>query len=245
MKGYFFIIIMKRIIGIVTVVIGLLILLSITLFYLSKSRTFQLFGTLVSRVDTEEMVVALTFDDAPTAYTEDVLNVLRDRNVKGTFYMIGSAMEEFPLLAQRIVEDGHDVGNHSYSHQRMVLHTPSFVAEEIEKTSELIRRAGFAGNITFRPPNGKKLFVLPWYLATHGIITVMWDVEPDTYAQGDTNAIVDYTVAHVSPGSIILLHPFCAETCDADRNALPIIIQRLRSEGYRFVTISELLALRK
>lgn len=72
----------------------------------------------------------------------------------------------------------------------------------------------------------------------------MWDVEPDTYVQGDADAIYDYVIANTKPGSIILMHPFCSEECNADREALPRIIDALKAEGYTFVTISKLLEYR-
>lgn len=211
------------------------------LFQISKSRTFQFFGGLTYRVDTGEKVVALTFDDAPTARTQEVLEILRAKNIKATFYEIGKNMEEYPNIAKAIVDAGMEVGNHSYTHTRMVLKSQKFIGDEIQKTNELLRKSGYTGEITFRPPNGKKLFGLPWYLSRHGIRTIMWDVEPDTYVAGDADAIVRYTVEHTRPGSIILMHPFCEEWCGADREALPRIIDELQDDGYTFVTVSELI----
>lgn len=212
-------------------------------FALSKSRSFQFFGGLTQRVETGEKVVALTFDDAPSAHTDAVLATLAEKDVRGTFYAIGNAMEQYPDAAKEIVARGHELGNHSYLHQRFLLKSPSFIAQEIEKTNALIRSAGYMGEITFRPPNGKKLIGLPWYLRKHGIKTIMWDVEPDTYHAGDADAIVQYTLEQTRPGSIILLHPFCNQQCAADREALPRIIDGLRAQGYRFMTVSELLQL--
>lgn len=210
-------------------------------FQISKSRTFQFFGGLTSRVETDEKIVALTFDDAPSSYTAEVLKILAERNIKGTFYAVGQSLEKFPEEGKQIVAPGHELGNHSYSHQRFLLKTKRFVQDEIEKTNELIRKTGYAGEITFRPPYGKKLFSLPWYLHKHDIKTIMWDVEPDTYHPGDAEAMTEYTLANTKPGSIILLHPFCDVDCAADREALPKIIDELKTQGFTFVTISELL----
>ncbi len=216
------------------------------LLQVSKSRSFQLFGELVDRVDTSERVVALTFDDAPTAATAEVLDTLARYGVKGTFYALGSELERAPDLGRRIVAEGHELGNHTFSHRRMVgtNETPGFVRSELDRTDALIRAAGYDGPITFRPPYGKKLLVLPWELARRGVTTVTWDVEPDTFHAGDAGGIERYTLERVRPGSIVLLHPFCADSCRADREALPRIIERLRADGYRFVTVRELLALR-
>lgn len=210
-------------------------------FQMSKSRTFQFFGGLTYRVNTNTKVVALTFDDAPSEYTDTILTILKEKNVKATFYMIGQNIEKYPAQAKEVVSQGHELGNHSYSHVRLVLKSPSFVSREVNKTNELIRSVGYTGEITFRPPNGKKLFILPWYLSTHNIKTIMWDVEPDTYVSGKPDKIVQYTLQNTKPGSIILIHPFCGTECDADRKALPVIIDRLQADGYRFVTVNQLL----
>ena len=207
---------------------------------LSKARNFQFFGGLVSRVETGEKLVALTFDDAPTPETPAVLKLLAQHGVKATFYCIGSAIARDPAGARQIAAAGHELGNHTYSHRRMVFKTPGYVAREVEETSSLIRGAAYAGEITFRPPYGKKLLALPWYLHKKGIRTILWDVEPDTYFPGDAARIADYTLANVRPGSIILLHALCGAACAADRAALPAIIEGLKGRGYTFVTISRL-----
>jgi len=211
------------------------------LFQISKSRTFQFFGGLINRGETKEKVVALTFDDAPSEYTDEFLKILAEKNVKATFYVIGQNLEKYPDFAKAIIENGHELGNHSYSHRRLILKSQKFIKNEIEKTNQLIRTFGHAGEITFRPPNGKKLFGLPWYSRQNNIRTIMWDVEPDTNFSGDVEKIVNYTLANTKPGSIILMHPFCGETCTADREALSEIIDGLKTRGYNFVTVSELL----
>lgn len=211
------------------------------LFLISKSRTFQFSGELINRVNTKDKVVALTFDDAPTGFSDQVVDILQEKDVKATFYMIGQNIKDHPQQAQYIADHGHELGNHSYSHHRFLLKSLSFIDHEIQTTNQLIRDLGYQGDITFRPPNCKKLFLLPWYLNRHNIKTVTWDVEPDTYVPGDAQAIVSLTLDHVSPGSIILLHPFCSDRCQADRDALPLIIDQLKSQGYSFVTVSQLL----
>lgn len=225
----------------VCVVVALLAL-AYALFLVSKSRSFQFFGGLTQWVATEEKVIALTFDDAPSVHTGTALDILDAKGIPATFYVVGKAMEQSPDVVVDIVRRGHELGNHSYSHQRFLLKSPQFIATEIERTNALIRAAGYADEITFRPPNGKKLIALPWYLRQHGIKTIMWDVEPDTFHVGDADAIVQYTLEQAKPGSIILMHPFCEEVCAADREALPRIIDTLQSRGYRFVTVSQLLS---
>lgn len=118
-------------------------------YQVSKSRTFQFFGGLTSKVYTNKKMVALTFDDAPTKYSDQITNLLKKKGVKATFYMIGKNIEAYPFEAKNIVNSGNELGNHSYSHQRMILKSLSFIDSEIQKTNFLIRAAGYNGEITF------------------------------------------------------------------------------------------------
>lgn len=211
--------------------------------HLSKSRSYQLFGTLVTRVETADSVVALTLDDGPApGFTDSVLTILADSNVRATFFVVGVPLAEHVDLARRIAQAGHELGNHSYSHHRLVFKTPAYVRHEIQSTDTLIRAAGQRGAIHFRPPYGKRLVILPWLLSRSGRTTVLWDVEPDTYPEiaRDPARIVDHVVRNVRPGSIILLH---VETLGRapGRAALPTLIGALRAAGYEFVTVSELM----
>lgn len=214
------------------------------LWQLSKSRTFQFFGRIVPRVETSQRLVALTFDDGPTRDgTAEVLRILRERNVRATFFVTGGELEQNMDAGREIVAAGHELGNHSYSHERMVFVTPSYVRREVERTDELIRAAGHAGEIYFRPPYCKKLLALPLYLSRHNRKTITWDVEPDSElpADADAAAITRHVLERTRPGSIILLHvmyPSRAETM----KAVPLIIEGLERDGYRLATVSELLA---
>jgi peptidoglycan-N-acetylglucosamine deacetylase len=155
-------------------ILAAILISTVALWNISKSRTFQMFGQIYPRVNTNEKVVALTFDDGPTNKTDEILSILSDLNVKATFFVIGADLEKNMSLGQRIVEAGHELGNHTYSHNRMVLKSYDYVRREIETTDSLIEKAGFHGDIVFRPPNGKKLFVLPYYLKQHNRKTLMW-----------------------------------------------------------------------
>ncbi|AKS33056.1 polysaccharide deacetylase family protein [Mycolicibacterium goodii] len=208
----------------------------------SNARSFQLAGVLVDRVDTAEKVVALTLDDGPTDATGEVLRTLAAARVPATFYLTGRELEAAPALGAAIAAAGHELGNHSFSHRRMVLMSPKTVASEVERTDAAIRATGYTGPITFRPPYGKKLWSLPHYLAEHGRVTVTWDVEPDSGSEPSADEIVAQTVSAVRPGSIILLHAMYGSR-GPTRAALPRIIAELRSAGYRFVTVSELIGL--
>ena len=206
---------------------------------LSGSRSTQLFGELVTSLPVAESVVALTFDDGPVpVYTDTVLAVLRREDVRATFFVTGNSVARAPDIARRILREGHELGNHSYSHQRMVLMSPSTVREEVEVTDSLIRAVGATGPIHFRPPYGKRLVVLPWYLSRTGRATVLWSIEPDTWFRHHTD-MVRHVVESVQPGSIILLHVEIPSRAEG-RLALPLVIRELKQRGYRFATVSEL-----
>ena len=210
---------------------------------LAKSRTTQLFGELVTSVETSDSVVALTFDDGPVApYTDSILDLLRDERVKATFFVIGSSVARHPDLARRMVGEGHELGNHSYSHDRMVLMSQPRIRREVENTDSLIRAAGGTGRIAFRPPYGKRLVALPWYLARTGRTTVLWTLEPDTWFR-DRKSMADHVARNVRPGSIIILHVEIPSRVE-ERAALRQIIADLKARGYRFLTVSELMARR-
>ena len=215
---------------------------AVGLYLLMNARCYQLLGDLVCHGANDHKHIALTFDDAPSEHTSDaVLAVLAEKNVKATFFMIGENMARHPQAAQRIAAAGHELGNHSYSHRRFLLRLPAFIAREIEDTNALIRAAGYHGPIHFRPPYGKKLLGLPWYLARHHITTVMWDSEPARQQPPTAEAITAAALAQAHNGAIILLHPFCPDACRAERESLPHIIDGLRAQGYTLVTVSTLL----
>ncbi|MFN2155349.1 MAG: polysaccharide deacetylase family protein [Anaerolineae bacterium] len=216
------------------------------LYCLARSPTTQLFGQIVSRVETTDRLVALTFDDGPNAaLVDDVLHMLQRLEVRATFFVTGAELAETPGAGRRLVEAGHELGNHSYSHSRMVFVSPTFVRREIEDTDALIRRAGQAGEIYFRPPYCKKLVVLPWFLRQTGRTSVTWDLAPDSGSpQIRPETIVELVLDHVRPGSIILLHVWYNSRATS-RRAVPRLVEKLRAKGYRFVTVGELLAQRE
>jgi len=232
---------------IIAIVFGLIILcVLIGLRRLVISRSFQLFGCLVNRVETDKKIISLTFDDGPKPiYTEKILEILDAEKIKATFFLLGQAMKENPEETKLIISAGHEVGNHTYSHRRMILVSNARVASEVEETEKLIRGGGYNKNTVFRPPYGSKLFSLPRYLKKHNKVTVTWDIEPETDKEsaGDSDRIADYVVKHARPGSIVLLHVMF-DSRDPSMQAVPKIIRRLKDEGYQFVTVSELIELK-
>lgn len=216
----------------------LVFLLLLGTYKLMNSRTFQLFGDLTYKVDTNQKLVALTFDDGPSKNIPELLPLLKKYNVKATFFLIGSDIQKHPGVAKELADAGHQLGNHTYSHERMIFKSPAFIRDEIEKTDRLIREAGYKGEIDVRPPNGKKLVGLPYYLSKHDRDTITWSLEPDSYYTSATDK-VEYVRKNIEPGSIILLHPWYSESAE-ELKAVEGILQSLTEKGYKFVTVNEL-----
>ncbi|MDY6932981.1 MAG: polysaccharide deacetylase family protein [Spirochaetota bacterium] len=229
---------MKKIIIIFTSII-----LIILLWNLSRSKDYQIFGKIINRINTSEKIVALTFDDGPTIkHTDQIIEILNSTNIKATFFLVGKYIEENPQEFKKIVDHGHEIGNHSYSHKLMIIKSYKSIAKEIKKTNNLIKQLGYRGETYFRPPYGKKLFILPYYLDKNNITTITYDVAPDSYldVSASPTQISDYVVNNTNPGSIILLH-IMFKSYISSMKAVPDIINRLRVRGYRFVTITELI----
>ncbi|WP_432557750.1 polysaccharide deacetylase family protein [Granulicoccus sp. GXG6511] len=236
----------RRLPAIAALLLAAVLVLGAGAYKLVNSRTVQIAGELVARVNTTEKVVALTFDDGPTGrVTDAILRTLAEHDVPATFFVVGESVAADPRSARAIVAGGHQLANHSWSHPRMVLLGREKIAQEIERTDAAIREAGYDGPIEFRPPFGKKLVGLPRYLHQHDRRTIMWDVAVEDYSGGppqSTDDLVRLTVEGVRPGSIVLLHPWQGRT--PTQAAIEPVIEELKGRGYRFVTVEQLLALR-
>ncbi|MFM7313748.1 MAG: polysaccharide deacetylase family protein [Cyanobium sp.] len=200
---------------------------------LADSHTVQVLGAHMAAVSPRGHSVVLSFDDGPNPLaTPRILSVLRSRAVPATFFLIGERIERYPQLAQRIVREGHQIGNHSYSHPRMVLERPRSYARELDRTDRLIRSLGYRGTIDFRAPYGQKLVVLPWLLARRGKLSVLWSVDSRDWIDSDPESIARRVLRQVKPGSIVLLHDL-----PRTARALPRIIDGLKQRGYHFRTV--------
>lgn len=208
-----------------------------------NSSSFQLFGDYVVRVDTDEKVVALTFDDGPSPWhTPRVLDVLDRHGVKATFFMMGRNVERFPAVAREVIARGHEVGNHSYSHPKLVFMWPQSVRDEIERTDRLLRGVGAVGEIHFRAPHASKLIVLPYVLVRMKKLNVMGDVSADEWRQRPPEVMTRAILQQTRPGSIIGMH---------DPNGAPTLrtledtLTALQHQGYSFEKVSDFLRRRK
>ena len=181
-----------------------------------------------------EKLVALTFDDGPSGrFTRRLLEGLAQRDAKATFFLCGYRLEQYPKLARQIVEQGHEVGVHGYSHRSMCAMTPKELAPEIQQTLALLP----ADAIVFlRPPGGQCDRKTEKITQTYGLAILHWSVDPQDWATDDTNRIVQRVVSQVQDGDVILLH----DLSDSSVNAALRIVDALQKKGYRFVTASQL-----
>ncbi|MDG6078026.1 polysaccharide deacetylase [Erythrobacter litoralis] len=213
---------------------------AIGLFQLSRAKCFQLVGEVTCRVQTDERLVALTFDDGPTDRGVDaVMQALARHDAKATFFLIGNAIERNPEAVRQLVSAGHEIGNHSYSHVPNVGRPQAFYREEVERTNAALRSLGVTPRY-FRPPYGIRLIGLSRAVSEAGLHTVMYDVaEPD----GSKDSAEDYAaniLREIRPGSIVLIHAMNSHNRNA-RDALPLILEGLAKRGYRAVTVTRLL----
>ena len=210
--------------------------------WLPKTYRFQVFGKMVSHIKTNERVVALTYDDGPNPpHTNNLLNVLREFQAKATFFTIGQNLEKHPEAARRAISEGHELGNHSYSHAELVGKAVKIVRSEIDKTDQLLNELGLQTDIHFRAPLGLKRFRLPWELARRQKVNILWNVDPKDYMGKSPEKIANFVVENVEPGSIVLMHDGGGDrshTVEATR----LILKQLQEKGYQFKTVSELMA---
>lgn len=198
--------------------------------------------------DPSENKIALTFDDGPNEpYTSQILQILRENNVRATFFLTGKNIEVFPDSARAIVRDGHAIGNHTYTHHDCILERNATVRSEILRTADLIERTTGQRTKLFRPPYGSEDFLTRHQTMKLGYIMVQWTASAVDWRKPGPQRIV-YNVLHkIGPGGIILMHDGDKWRHGSDRSqtvaALPVIIRELRNRGYQFVTVPELLKL--
>lgn len=192
--------------------------------------------------------IALTFDDAPDdTYTPQVLDVLKQEGIKATFFVVGNRIEAHPEIVQRMVQEGHILGNHSYSHANLPKLSDAEFREEITKTDELIRKFTGYTPTFIRPPYGNVSEDQIKWLASHHKKIVNWNVDSLDWKNLDAEQVKTNVLAHVHPGAIVLQHAAggVGEDLTGTVKALSPIINKLREDGVKLVTIPELLSLPK
>ena len=183
----------------------------------------------------KDVEIAFTFDDGPhPVWTEKLLDGIKERGIRATFFVIGQSAEEHPELIQRMLEDGNQVGNHTYSHVQLTACKTDQALEEIQKTQEVIYDAtGFQPRY-IRPPFGSWNEVLQ---DKTNLQSVLWDVDPYDWKVQNTDIIVQRILEQTEDGSIILLHDVYEESVEAALKVADIFLER----GYRFCTVDEIM----
>lgn len=213
-------------------------------YYATYAVRSQVLGQTIWRGNTERALVALTFDDGPSPDTPVVLDVLKAHNLKATFFMIGQAVEQFPQVARRIVAEGHEIGNHSYSHPIYLFRTAGETSRQLEQAQGVLEQTTGVRPSLSRPPCGVR--TRAYFGATQrlGLRTVQWDVAGFDWKQLSAEQIADNVLKGAQAGSIILLHDGDS-TNKHDRRqtiaALPRIIEGLSTRGLRIAPLAEVL----
>ena len=189
----------------------------------------------------KEKVIALTIDDGPwPKTTAEMLDILKRNNVKATFFWVGSALQENPEIAKRVVAEGHAIGNHTWHHWYRKMDEAT-AKSEIEKTNELIYKTTGVKTSFFRPPGGYLNNGLAAYAKSQKNSVVMWSVtSADTDPRAKYQVFVKNVIRDAKPGAIVLMHDGGGNR-ERTVKALPAIVSGLKQQGYRFVTVPELL----
>ncbi len=203
------------------------------------------FGENIVHLNTHQRIVALTFDDGPSPpYTDQLLDVLAKHDVKATFFMIGNRVERHPETVRRVIAEGHQVGNHSYSHPVLGLLPPSSVRREIERTDALLRHIGVKGEIVFRAPILTRFLPVAWVLAKRDRAHISGNVWSWDWTTQNPDKITKTVLRKVKPGSIIIFHDGKGVYGNATRlgtiAATDRIITALKRDGYTFVGVSDI-----
>ncbi|AOZ92699.1 polysaccharide deacetylase family protein [Paenibacillus crassostreae] len=200
--------------------------------------------SLVHKVLTQEKAVAFTFDDGPhPLYTKQILDIFRSNNGKATFFMIGQEINAFEDIATEVHLAGHEIANHTYSHPDMTKLTVDEARAELQQADERIRKLTGKPVLNFRPPFfgvNDDILLLAAEFGYHSIGAV--NGEAKDWEQPGVDFILDHTRPTIENGSIFLFHDGYGERSQTIK-AVQVLVEELAAEGYRFLTVSELLGL--
>jgi len=185
--------------------------------------------------------IAMTFDDGPSAQlTPKLLDILKERGIKATFFLVGKNVVEYPDIVRRMAEEGHEVGNHSWSHPALTKLGAEGFRKQIESTNDAIAKVTGKRPVLMRPPYGATSATLNKRLAEdYGLKVILWSVDPLDWKYRNSNRVYNTIVQNTQPGAIILAHDIHATTVAA----MPETLDTLLGKGYKFVTVSELIAM--
>ena len=196
-------------------------------------------------VPVREKTVALTFDDGPNEpFTGQVLDALKFHGIKATFFLVGSNVERLPGTARRIRDEGHCIGGHSFAHLRFDQVAPAEAADDITRGNLAIEIATGVKPAWFRPPFGINAPGMEEVCRENGMVVVGWSLDANDWNPHPVQELVDRIVSQAVPGEIILLHDGWDIRPGGDRHrtaeAVPLIIERLKAQGFSFATLPEL-----
>lgn len=220
------------------------LLLILTMIPLTASAAPSSGTEVVWNVQTDQKLIALTFDDGPNpVYTPQILDLLQQYQAKATFFVLGKRVKMFPAIAIREVNEGHEIANHTFDHHFLKNYPPEQLVEEIRQTQEVIFDITEQMPNVFRPPGGFYNDALLHSMKEDKLTVVMWSWYQDTkdWKKPGTDKIVQTVLNNVHNGDIILFHDLegdCSQTVEALKRILPELQQR----GYRFLTVSDLIA---
>ena len=197
-----------------------------------------------AKLSSEHKVIALTFDDGPwPEYTAQILEILKKNQIKGTFFVVGQMLQTYPDLGKRIVDEGHTIANHTWNHWYHYFNKQA-AAFEIDRTSNLIYETTGVKTTLFRPPGGKLHNGLAAYARSKNYTVVMWSADSIDYRRQSPSILVNRVMGQSTPGGIVLMHDGGGNRSNTVA-ALPMMIKKYQEQGYRFVTIPELLELKE
>jgi peptidoglycan/xylan/chitin deacetylase (PgdA/CDA1 family) len=194
-----------------------------------------------SRGRTTMPYIAMTYDDGPhPRNTPRLLDMLRERNIKATFYVVGRNVNMYPEIVRRIVAEGHEIGNHTWTHRNLTTLSDSSVRWEMDKTRDAIVAACGVKPRTMRPPYGAlRQRQRAWIYREYGYPTILWNVDPEDWRRPGLSVVAGRIINNTRSGSIVLAHDLHKSTVDA----MPASLDGLLRRGFKFVTVSQLLAL--
>lgn len=220
---------------------GLLFLVSLLVIGVIVTKTWGAPGKAVMAPiyhgsDSEEKI-ALTFNVVwGEEFIPQILTTLDENDVKCTFFMGGQWVDDFPELANKIVEDGHELGNHGYSHLHQEQMSITANVEEIKKAETAIENVTGVKTVLFAPPYGEKGDVVIKSAEEAGYTTIYWSLDTIDWQRPDPSVILDRVLPRAHNGAIVLMHPTAPTV-----NALPDMVKGLKEEGYQLVKVSSLL----
>ncbi|TYB68435.1 polysaccharide deacetylase family protein [Nonomuraea sp. PA05] len=187
-------------------------------------------------VDCEQVkCIALTFDDGPGKYAGTLLDTLKKYDAKATFFLEGQYVKSRPQYVKRMAAEGHELGNHSYSHPDFTKSEAATIKSEIQKTQDAVKKAAGVEPKLLRPPYGMADLQVADIAAEFGMPMILWTAGSQDWSSKNVDAIQKQTLAVAKPNAIILMHDWVKQTVDG----MPALIKTLQNKGYHLVTVSD------